>query len=87
MEVLRRAGVKKDLMTVMRRRKIDFEGHILRENGLEKDYLLGIIDGRRAGARQRLKFMDGKRDVTGCDTVVDVLRLTEDRSVWRSVAA
>ena len=31
--------------------------------------------------------MDGIREVTGCETVVDVLRLAEDRSVWRSVVA
>ena len=62
-------------------------GHILRGNGLEKDCLLGMIDGRRARGGQRLKIMDGIRDVTGCETVVDVVRLAEDKSVWRSVAA
>ena len=46
-----------------------------------------MIDGRRARGRQRLKFMDGIGDVTGCETVVDVVRLAEDRIVWRSVVA
>ena len=86
-EVLRRAGVRRELMTVIRRRQIGFVGHVVRGDGLEKDCLLGMIEGRRARGRQRLKFMDGIRDVTGCETVVDVLRLAEDRSVWRTVAA
>ena len=86
-EVLRRAGVKRELMTMIRRRQIGFVGHILRSNGLEKDCLLGMIDGRRARGRQRSKFMDGIREVTGCETMGDVMRLAEDRSVWRSVPA
>ena len=74
-------------MTMIRRRRIGYVGHILRGNGLEKDCLLGMIDGRKAKGRQRLKFMNGIRDVTGCETVMDVLGLVEDMSVWRSVAA
>ena len=74
-------------MTVIMRRQIGFVGHILRGDGLKKDCLLGMIERRRARGRQRLKLMNGIIDVTGCETVVDVLRLAEDRSVWRSVAA
>ena len=72
---------------MIRRRHIGYVGHLLRGNCFEKDCLLGMIDGRRASHRQRLTLIDGIRDVTGCETVVDVLRLAEDRSVWRSVAA
>ena len=49
-------------------------GHIFRGNGLEKDCQHGMIEGRRTRGRQCLKFMDGIRDVTGCESVVDVLR-------------
>ena len=73
-------------MAMIRRRQIGFVMHILKRNGLEKDCLLGMFNGRRARGKQRLKFMDGIRDVTGCETMVDVLRLAYDRSVWRSVA-
>ena len=74
-------------MTVFARRQISFVGHILRGNGLEKKCLLGMIEGRRARRRQRLKFMDGIRVATGCEIVADMLRLPEDRSVSPSVAA
>ena len=59
----------------------------MRRNGFKKHCLLGMIEGRRGRGRQRLKFMNGIRDVIGCETVVDVLRLAEDRSVWRSIVA
>ena len=86
-EVLRRAGLERELMTVIRRRQIGFVVHILRGNGLEKDCLLGSIDRRKARGRQRLNFIDGIRNVTECDTVSNVLRLAGDRIVWRCVAA
>ena len=80
-EVLRRADVKRELLKMIRKRQIRFVGTILRGNGLKKDCLLGMIDGRRARGRQRLKFMDGIGDVTGSEIVVDVLRLAEDRNM------
>ena len=73
--------MKRELMTMIGRRQIGFVGRMLRGNDLEKDCLLWMIAGRRARGRQRLKFMDGIRDVNGCEIVVDVLRLAEDRSV------
>ena len=39
-----------------------------------------MINGRRVKGGQRLMFMDGVGDVTGCETVVDVLRLAEESS-------
>ena len=46
-----------------------------------------MIEGRRTRELQRSKLMDGINDVTGYETVVDLLRLAEDRSVWRFVVA
>ena len=86
-ELLRRAGAKKELMTMIREKQIGFVGHILRENGLGKECLLGIIEGRRARGTQRFNFIDGIRYVTCCETLLEVLRLAEDRSLRRSTAA
>ena len=35
-------------------------------NGLERDCLLGMIEGERARGRQRTKLMDGFNEVFGC---------------------
>ena len=50
---------------------------------------LSTWNDRRKNSKRNAeaKFMDGIRDVTGYETVVDALRLAEDKSVWRSVAA
>ena len=40
-------GVKRELMTMIRKGQIGYMGHILRGNGLKKDCLLGTIKGRR----------------------------------------
>ena len=47
-EVLRRPGDGRDLITVIMKRQVGFLGHLLRGNGLEKDCLLGVVEGRRA---------------------------------------
>ena len=72
-------------MTQIRKRQLSFLGHILRGNGLGRDCLLGMVEGRRARGRQVTKFMDGIEEVVGCKTIVGVLQLAEDRRAWRSI--
>ena len=86
-EVLQMAGGCREMLTVIRRKSIGFIGHILRGSGLKRECLLGMIKGRRARGRQRLKYMDGIKELVGCGSVSKVVRLAEDRSVWRSIAA
>ena len=57
-EVLRRAGVGRCLVQKIRRRQLQFLGHIVRAEELESDCLLGRIDGTRARGRQRVTYMD-----------------------------
>ena len=47
-EMLRRSGMKRELMGDIEKRQLQFLGHILRAHGLERDCLLGMIDGKRA---------------------------------------
>ena len=54
---------------------------------MERDCLLGMVEGSRARGRQRAKYMDGIKELVGCVRMDEVLRLAEDRSAWRSVAA
>ena len=57
-EMLRRAGLKRELMRSIEKRQLQFLGHILRAQGLESDCLLARINGRRAKGRQRKEYMD-----------------------------
>ncbi len=53
-EVLRRAGYEKYLVMTIRRRQLEFFGHVMRKEGLEELFITGKIEGRRNRGRQRL---------------------------------
>ena len=64
-EVLQMAGTSRQLMGTIRRRQLGHLGHTLRGTTLEKDCLLGVVEGTRARGRQRLKYMDGIKTLVG----------------------
>ena len=64
-----------------------FLGHVLRERGWEKRCLLDMVEGRRARGRERKKYMDGIKQLMGCERFSEVLRLAEDRSTWCCIVA
>ena len=83
-EVLRRAGLKRELMRSIEKRQLQFLGHILRAQGLESDCLLARINGRRAKVRQRKKFMDCLLEsFSEHYKVVEIVHLSKDRVKWR----
>ena len=86
-EVLQRMGVTRELMTVVRKRQLGFLGHMLRRRGMERNCLLGMVEGGRARGRQRMKWMDNIKELAGCERMSEVLRLAEDRSDWRAIVA
>ena len=57
-EVMRRVDVERNLLKTLRRTQLRFMGHIMRTDGLEKDCLLGRVEGRRSRGRQRVKYLD-----------------------------
>ena len=54
-EVLELANTPRELMTIIRQRQLRYIGPVFRGNCLEKDCLLGMVEVRRAGGRQRTK--------------------------------
>ena len=55
-KVLQMAGTTRELMTTVKRRQLGYLGHELRGDGLERDCLLGMIEGKRGRGRQRMKL-------------------------------
>ena len=87
-EVRERAGVKREVIATIRARQLNFLGHILRENKLEKLTLQGKIEGRRARGRQRMKYMDSLlKDNNRISGMRELMRLAEDRKSWRCMIA
>jgi ribosomal 50S subunit-associated protein YjgA (DUF615 family) len=56
-EVLEKAGTKRSLISTIRKRQLEFLGHVMRKEGLENLSVTGKICGKRSRGRQRLTFM------------------------------
>src|SRR5688572_29384839 len=57
-DVLRRVGIERQLIYMLRGRKKSWIGHVLRGNSLLKEVLEGRMEGRRVRGRPRLGMLD-----------------------------
>ena len=85
-EVLQMLGMTRCLLKIIMTRQLRYFGHIVRHNSMQHDILDGRIPGRRARGRQRLKWSDNFRRVTGFNQE-QLRREAQDREGWRSVVA
>ena len=60
------AGPHDDLLTTVKRRKLQWYGHVSHTSGLAKTILQGTVKGRRQG-RQRKRWEDNIREWTGLE--------------------
>ena len=87
-EVLRRVGQQRTLLAELRKRQMNFLGHVLRNEKVEHLCLTGMIEGRRARGRQRVKYLDSiVEELGGRMTTNQLLQLARDRERWKLVTA
>ena len=95
-EVLKRIGKERTLMKRIRKRQLEFLGHIMREEKLEDLTVTGKMEGKRSRGRQRSTFMEGlsswlaKQVPARRKTQITkqaLLSTTKDRERWRSPIA
>jgi len=82
--VLNKAGVKRELLDIVKARKLAYYGHTTRKQGscLEKEIMQGTMPGARRRGRPRMAWMDNIRTWTGLAVEASV-RMTEDRDKCR----
>ena len=79
-------GPHKDLLTILKRCKLQWYGHVSHSSGLAKTILQGTVkEGRRQG-RQRKRWEDYIREWTGLEFSKSQ-RAVENREKWRKPVA
>ena len=80
-------GSHEDFLTVVKRRRLQWYGHVSRSSGLAKTILQGTVKGGgiRQG-RQRTRWEDNIREWTGLEFAKSQ-RAVENREKWRKLVA
>ena len=60
-------GLHKDLLTTVKRCKLQWNGHVSRSSGLAKTILQGTVKGGNKQGRQRKRWKDNIRESTGLE--------------------
>ena len=70
--------------TIVKRRKLQWYGHVSRSSGLAKIILQGTVKGRRRQGRQRKKWEENIRKWTGLEFAT-FQRAVENRGKWKKL--
>ena len=76
-------GPYEDLLTSVKRRKLKWYGYVTR-SGLAKTILQGTVQGGRRRGRQRKRWEDNMKELTGLEWNI-LLRKAENREEWRKL--
>ena len=79
-------GPHEDLLTIVKRGKLQWYGHVSRSSGLAKSILQGTVKGGRRQGRQRKRWEDNIREWTGLE-FGKFQRAVENREKWRKLVA
>lgn len=77
-------GPYEDLLTIVKKRKLLWYGHISRASGIAKIVLQGTVQGGRKRGRQKKRWEDNISEWTGM-RLGEALRKTESREEWREL--
>ena len=80
-------GVHDDLLTMVKKRKLRWYGHISRSSGMAKTILQGSVKGARRRGRQKKTWEDNIKEWTGMGFGDSPRRAAEDREGWKGIVA
>ena len=79
-------GPHEDLLTIVKRRKLQWYGNAFCSSGLAKTILQGTVKGGRRQGGQRKRWEDNIREWTGLEFCKSQ-RAVENREKWRKLVA
>ena len=79
-------GPHEDLLTIVKRHKLQWHDHVSSSSGLAKTILQGTVKGGRRQGRQRKRWEDKIRDRTGLEFGKSQ-RAVENSEKWRKLVA
>ena len=79
-------GPHEDFLTIVKRRKLQWYGHVFRSSGLAKTVLQGTVKGGRRIGRQRKRWEDNIREWTGQEFSRSQ-RSVKNMEKWRTLVA
>ena len=79
-------GPHEDLLTIVKRRKLQWYGHVSRSSGLAKTILQGTVKRGRRQGRQKKRWEDNIREWIGLEFAKSQ-RAVENREKWRKLVA
>ena len=77
-------GPHEDLLAIVKRRKLQWYGHVSRSSGLAKTILQGTVKGGRRQGRQRFRWEDNIKEWTGLE-FGKAHRAAENSEKWRKL--
>ncbi|XP_071494734.1 uncharacterized protein [Diadema antillarum] len=75
-----------DLLTIVKKKKLKWYGHVTRSDGLSKIILQGTVQGGRRRGRQKKKWADNIAEWTG-KPFAETQALAQDRQRWRRLVS
>ena len=79
-------GVHDDLLTMVKKRKFRWYGHISKSSGMAKTILQGTVKGARRKGREKKRWADNIKEWAGMG-FGDSLRAAEDSEGWKGIVA
>ena len=77
-------GPQEDLLTIVKRRKLQWYGHLSGSSGPAETILQGTVKGGRRQGRERKRWEDSIREWTGLE-FAKFQRAVENREKWRNL--
>ena len=72
-------------METIRKKQLEFLGHLYRKKGFENQLLTGKIEGKRDRGQQRTTYMDSLKPLTNEKNAGTFLQKTVDRENWKTL--